>query len=94
MLELDNAIFPPPKKKIEIKPIIQSNEKETNEMYEKEKKQAGEYYNAELNYYNKEEKTIFIIPIYFGCKNIKEIYPEDGYILIDDINKFFECKSK
>jgi len=26
------------------------------------------------------------IPIYFGCKNIKEIYPEDGYILIDDIN--------
>jgi hypothetical protein len=42
------------------------NEKETNEMYEKEKKQAGEYYNAELNYYNKEEKTIFIIPIYFG----------------------------
>jgi hypothetical protein len=23
-------------------------------------------YNAELNYYNKEEKTIFIIPIYFG----------------------------
>ena len=28
------------------------------------------------------------IPIYFGCKNIKEIYPEDGYILIDDINDF------
>lgn len=26
------------------------------------------------------------IPIYFGCKNIKEIYPEDGYILIEDIN--------
>jgi len=26
------------------------------------------------------------IPIYFGCKNIKEIYPEDCYILIDDIN--------
>jgi hypothetical protein len=26
------------------------------------------------------------IPIYFGCKNIKDIYPEDGYILIDDIN--------
>ena len=25
------------------------------------------------------------IPIYFGCKNIKEIYPEDGYILIEDI---------
>jgi hypothetical protein len=26
------------------------------------------------------------IPIYFGCKNIKEVYPEDGYILIEDIN--------
>lgn len=26
------------------------------------------------------------VPIYFGCKNIKDIYPEDGYILIDDIN--------
>lgn len=26
------------------------------------------------------------IPIYFGCKNIKSIYPEDGYILIEDIN--------
>jgi hypothetical protein len=26
------------------------------------------------------------IPIYFGCKNIKDIYPEDGYILIDDVN--------
>lgn len=26
------------------------------------------------------------VPIYFGCKNIKEIYPEDGYILIEDIN--------
>jgi len=25
------------------------------------------------------------IPIYFGCENIKEIYPEDGYILIEDI---------
>ena len=28
------------------------------------------------------------IPIYFGCKNIKQIYPEDGYILIEDINDF------
>ena len=26
------------------------------------------------------------IPIYFGCKNIKNIYHEDGYILIEDIN--------
>ncbi len=25
------------------------------------------------------------IPIYFGCKNIRNIYPEDGYILISDI---------
>jgi hypothetical protein len=32
------------------------------------------------------------IPIYFGCKNIKEIYPEDGYILIEDINNIDEIK--
>ncbi len=25
------------------------------------------------------------IPIYYGCSNIKEIYPEDGYILLDNI---------
>jgi hypothetical protein len=25
------------------------------------------------------------IPIYFGCKNIKEIWPENGYINIEDI---------
>jgi hypothetical protein len=30
------------------------------------------------------------IPIYFGCKNIKELYPEDGYILINDINNVKE----
>jgi hypothetical protein len=30
------------------------------------------------------------IPIYFGCKNIKEIYPEDGYILIENINNIGE----
>jgi hypothetical protein len=28
------------------------------------------------------------IPIYFGCKNIKEIYPEDGYILLERIDDF------
>ncbi len=32
------------------------------------------------------------IPIYFGCKNIKEIYPEDGYILIEDINDLNKIK--
>ena len=32
------------------------------------------------------------IPIYYGCKNIKEIYPEDGYILIKDINNATEIK--
>jgi hypothetical protein len=32
------------------------------------------------------------IPIYFGCKNVKEIYPEDGYILIEDINDLEEIK--
>jgi len=26
------------------------------------------------------------IPIYFGCKNVKEIWPENGYINIEDIN--------
>jgi hypothetical protein len=28
------------------------------------------------------------IPIYYGCKNIKEIYPEDGYILLENIDDF------
>lgn len=28
------------------------------------------------------------IPIYFGCENIKEIYPEDGYILLERIDDF------
>jgi len=32
------------------------------------------------------------IPIYFGCKNIKDIYPEDGYILIEDINNIDEIQ--
>lgn len=32
------------------------------------------------------------IPIYYGCKNIKEIYPEDGYILINDINNMSEIE--
>jgi hypothetical protein len=26
------------------------------------------------------------VPIYYGCKNIKDLYPEDGYVLIEDIN--------
>lgn len=26
------------------------------------------------------------IPIYYGCKNIKEIYPEDGYILLESLD--------
>jgi hypothetical protein len=32
------------------------------------------------------------IPIYFGCKNIKDIYPEDGYILIEDIDNIDEIQ--
>jgi hypothetical protein len=28
------------------------------------------------------------IPIYYGCTNIKEIFPENGYILIEDIHDF------
>lgn len=26
------------------------------------------------------------IPIYYGCKNIKELFPEDGYVLLDNID--------
>jgi hypothetical protein len=32
------------------------------------------------------------IPIYFGCENIKEIYPDDGYILIEDICDYTNIK--
>ena len=32
------------------------------------------------------------IPIYFGCSNIREIYPEYGYILIEDIEDFDKIK--
>lgn len=32
------------------------------------------------------------IPIYYGCKNIEKIYPEDGYILIKDLNNLQEIK--
>jgi hypothetical protein len=33
------------------------------------------------------------IPIYFGCKNIREIYPEGGYILIENVNNVAEVKN-
>jgi len=33
------------------------------------------------------------IPIYFGCKNIKDLYPEDGYILIEDINNLEDVRN-
>lgn len=33
------------------------------------------------------------IPIYFGCKNIKEIFPEDGYFLIEDIRDYDKINS-
>lgn len=32
------------------------------------------------------------VPIYYGCSNIKELYPEDGYILIEDINNISYIK--
>lgn len=32
------------------------------------------------------------IPIYYGCKNIRDIYPEDGYILINDIHNLEEIR--
>lgn len=32
------------------------------------------------------------IPIYFGCKNIREVFPEDGYIIINDINNINEIR--
>ena len=34
------------------------------------------------------------IPIYFGCENIKDIIPENGYILIDDIDNINEVIEK
>jgi hypothetical protein len=34
------------------------------------------------------------IPIYFGCENIKDIIPENGYILIDDIDNINEIIEK
>lgn len=33
------------------------------------------------------------VPIYFGCKNIKELYSEDGYILINDIENINEIEN-
>jgi hypothetical protein len=33
------------------------------------------------------------IPIYFGCKNIKDLYPEDGYILIEDIDNLEDVRN-
>ena len=29
------------------------------------------------------------IPIYFGCKNIKNVWPENGYILLENITQFY-----
>jgi hypothetical protein len=31
------------------------------------------------------------IPIYFGCTNIKELYPENGYFLFEDITNHEKC---
>lgn len=31
------------------------------------------------------------VPIYFGCKNIKELYPEDGYFLFEDVTNHKKC---
>jgi hypothetical protein len=33
------------------------------------------------------------IPIYYGCKNIKDIWPENGYFLINDIKNVSEVES-
>lgn len=33
------------------------------------------------------------IPIYYGCKNLKEIYPEDGYILLENIEDLNSIKN-
>jgi len=33
------------------------------------------------------------IPIYFGCKNIKQIWPYNGYILLNDINDYETIES-
>jgi hypothetical protein len=34
------------------------------------------------------------IPIYYGCDNIKSVYPEDGYILLDNIDDINYIKDK
>lgn len=34
------------------------------------------------------------IPIYYGCSNITDIYPEKGYILIEDINDIDKIKKQ
>lgn len=34
------------------------------------------------------------IPIYYGCKNIKEYWPENGYILLDNITDYDYIKEK
>ena len=34
------------------------------------------------------------IPIYFGCKNIRDIYPEGGYIELDNIDNIEAIKSQ
>jgi len=32
------------------------------------------------------------IPIYYGCKNIKDLWPENGYFLLDNIENEFDVK--
>jgi hypothetical protein len=34
------------------------------------------------------------IPIYFGCKNIKSFFPENGYILLDNITDYHYINEK
>ena len=61
-----------------------------------EKKDALEQYKFSICIENSNEKNYIsekfydciltdTIPIYYGCKNIKEIWPEKGYILLEDI---------
>lgn len=48
--------------------------------------------NSHENYYISEKFYDCIltntIPIYFGCKNIEQFWPENGYILLDNITDF------
>ena len=54
--------------------------------------------NSNENYYVSEKFFDPIltntIPIYFGCKNIKTLFPENGYILLDNLTDYAKIVSE